>query len=152
VVTTLSICPARIIFPNAYHPIPYRPQRRALQSKADPYGRRCESGLVQNHIGAGPPREPQQAKSSPHLYHNQAPYKGLGADSEEKREPVGDIATAAADRLKVLDPKRSIREVDMPGARSKRRRRRNLDIHVLVVPSSLEKIRRSRAPHMRWCS
>ena len=40
-------------------------------------------------------------------------WKGLGADSEEKREPVSDIDTAAADSLKVLDPKRPIREVDM---------------------------------------
>jgi hypothetical protein len=31
-----------------------------------------------------------------------APYKGLGADSEEKREPVGDIDTAAVDGLKRL--------------------------------------------------
>ena len=37
-------------------------------------------------------------------------WKGLGADSEEKREPVSDIDTAAADSLKVLDPKRPIRE------------------------------------------
>jgi hypothetical protein len=32
---------------------------------------------------------------------------------EEKREPVSDIATVAADSLKVLDPKRPIREADM---------------------------------------
>src|SRR5215472_6103658 len=37
-------------------------------------------------------------------------WKGLGADSEEKREPVSDVDTAAADSLKVLDPKRPIRE------------------------------------------
>jgi hypothetical protein len=42
-----------------------------------------------------------------------APYKGLGADSEEKREPVSDIDTAAADSLKVLDPERPIREADI---------------------------------------
>ena len=42
-----------------------------------------------------------------------APYKGLGADSEEKHEPVSDIDTAAADSLKVLDPKRPIREADI---------------------------------------
>ena len=42
-----------------------------------------------------------------------APYKGLGADSEEKREPVSDIDTAAADSLKVLDLKRPIREADI---------------------------------------
>ena len=42
-----------------------------------------------------------------------APYKGLGADSEEKHEPVSDIYTAAVDSLKVLDPKRPIREADI---------------------------------------
>src|SRR5258708_7427907 len=33
-----------------------------------------------------------------------APYKGLGAESEEKREPVSDIDTAVVDSLKALDP------------------------------------------------
>ena len=42
-----------------------------------------------------------------------APYKGLGADSEEKHEPVSDIDTVLVDSLKVLDPKRPIREADM---------------------------------------
>ena len=42
-----------------------------------------------------------------------APYKGLGADSEEKREPVSDIDIAAVDSLKVLDPNRPIREADI---------------------------------------
>ena len=32
-----------------------------------------------------------------------APYKGLGADSEEKHEPVSDIDTAVVDSLKALD-------------------------------------------------
>src|SRR6266436_9042066 len=41
------------------------------------------------------------------------PYKGLGADSEEKHEPVSDIDTAAVESLKVLDPKRPIREADI---------------------------------------
>jgi hypothetical protein len=40
-------------------------------------------------------------------------WKGLGADSEEKHEPVSDIDTAVVDSLKVLDPKRPIREVDI---------------------------------------
>ena len=40
-------------------------------------------------------------------------WKGLGADSEEKHEPVSDIDTAAADSLKVLDPKPPIREADI---------------------------------------
>ena len=49
-----------------------------------------------------------------------ASYKGLGADSEEKHEPVSDIDTAAAEGLKVLDPKRPIREADigLPSATS----------------------------------
>jgi hypothetical protein len=34
----------------------------------------------------------------------------LGADSEEKHEPVSDIDTEAVDSLKVLDPNRPIRE------------------------------------------
>ena len=42
-----------------------------------------------------------------------APYKGLGADSEEKREPVSDIDIAAVDSLKVLDLNRPIREADI---------------------------------------
>ena len=40
-------------------------------------------------------------------------WKGPGADSEEKREPVSDIDTAVVDGLKALDPKRPIREADM---------------------------------------
>jgi hypothetical protein len=32
-----------------------------------------------------------------------APYKGLGAESEEKREPASDIDTGVVDGLKVLD-------------------------------------------------
>ena len=39
--------------------------------------------------------------------------RGLGADSEEKHEPVSDIDTAVADSLKVLDLKRPIREADI---------------------------------------
>jgi hypothetical protein len=42
-----------------------------------------------------------------------APYKGPGADSEEKREPVSGINTAVVDSLKVLDLKRPIREADI---------------------------------------
>ena len=42
-----------------------------------------------------------------------APYKGLGADSKEKHEPVSDIDTAVVDSLKVLDPKRPIREAEV---------------------------------------
>jgi len=41
------------------------------------------------------------------------PYKGLGADSGEKREPASDIDTAMVDSLKALDPNRPIREADI---------------------------------------
>jgi hypothetical protein len=36
--------------------------------------------------------------------------EGLGADSEEKHEPAGNIDTAVMNSLKVLDPNRPIRE------------------------------------------
>jgi hypothetical protein len=39
--------------------------------------------------------------------------EGPSADSEEKHEPVSDIDTAVVDSLKVLDPKRPIREEDV---------------------------------------
>jgi hypothetical protein len=41
------------------------------------------------------------------------PYKGPGADSEEKHEPVSDIDTVAVDTLKALDPNPPIREADI---------------------------------------
>jgi len=42
------------------------------------------------------------------------PYKGLGADSEEKHEPASDIDTMVVDSLKALDPEGPIREADIP--------------------------------------
>src|SRR6476659_5130653 len=44
-------------------------------------------------------------------------WKGLGADSEEKHEPVSDIDTVVVDSLKALDPKRPIREADIVSVR-----------------------------------
>ena len=44
-------------------------------------------------------------------------WKGLCAESEEKREPASDINTPVVDSLKVLDPERPIREADMPALR-----------------------------------
>jgi hypothetical protein len=41
------------------------------------------------------------------------PYKGPGADSEEKREPVSDIDIAVVVSLKALDLKWPIREADV---------------------------------------
>jgi len=40
-------------------------------------------------------------------------HDGLGADSEEKHEPVSDIETVAVDSLKALDPEWPIREADI---------------------------------------
>jgi len=40
-------------------------------------------------------------------------WKGLGAESEEKREPASDIDTATLDSLKALDLNRLIREADI---------------------------------------
>ena len=46
--------------------------------------------------------------------HSRIPsWKGLSAESEEKREPVSDIDTVLVDRLKALDPNRPIREADI---------------------------------------
>src|SRR6266403_2356121 len=53
-------------------------------------------------------------------------WKGLGADSEEKHEPVSDIDTVVVDSLKALDPKRPIREADI-AQRSR---------HVRLVPAA----------------
>jgi hypothetical protein len=39
--------------------------------------------------------------------------KSLGAESEEKREPVSDIDAVPADSLKALDLDRPIREADI---------------------------------------
>jgi hypothetical protein len=39
--------------------------------------------------------------------------RALGADSEEKHEPVSDIDTVVVDSLKALDPEWPIREADI---------------------------------------
>ena len=44
--------------------------------------------------------------------------RALGADSEEKHEPVSDIDTVAVDSLKALDPNGPIREADIAGPTS----------------------------------
>jgi len=66
-------------------------------------------------------KETDEGKRCAALHKNfltkKAPYKRLGADSEEKHEPVSDIDTVAVDSLKVLDPKRPIREADIGSGR-----------------------------------
>ena len=42
--------------------------------------------------------------------------EGPCADSEEKREPVGDIDTEVVESLETLDPKWPIREADIDAA------------------------------------
>ena len=58
-----------------------------------------------------------QKNASPCLT-QEAPYKGLSAESEEKREPASDIDIAVVDSLKALDPERPIREADIGQASS----------------------------------
>lgn len=59
-----------------------------------------------NHLTARPPNRLIAPSSNPIL-------EGLGADSEEKREPVGDIDTlVVVGSLKALDPERPSREAD----------------------------------------
>src|SRR5215831_19225822 len=47
-----------------------------------------------------------------HLVFESHDGRALGAESEEKREPVSDIDTEVVGSLKVLDPRRPIREAD----------------------------------------
>src|ERR1039458_6858333 len=56
-------------------------------------------------------------------------WKGPGADSEEKQELASDIDIAVVDSLKVLDPKRPIREADIA--------RRPRGAYFSLSPSSL---------------
>src|SRR5260221_12623411 len=49
-------------------------------------------------------QETDDGKNASPCLTQKAPYKGLGAESEEKREPVSDIDTAVVDSLKALDP------------------------------------------------
>jgi hypothetical protein len=73
------------------------------------------------------------------LLTKKAPYKGLGADSEEKHEPVSDIDTAAADSLKALDPEWPIREADMAGpAAGLTRSRMTQQRHLLPIFSAAQ--------------
>src|SRR6476646_6208798 len=71
-------------------------------------------------------------------------WKGLGADSEEKHEPVSDSDTVVVDSLKALDPKRPIRDADILFG----------DPHVRFVPSSTSCTAAKIADlfdHLRFC-
>ena len=67
------------------------------------------------------------------------PYKGPGADSEEKHEPASDIDTAVADSLKALDPKWPIREADIL-----RVGRHVSNVPILLQKSKIEQPKKSR--------
>ncbi len=84
---------------------------------------------------------------------------GLGV-SEEKREPVSDIDAVAVDSLKVLDPKRPIREADAaklfdgPPENLKLSHYRSITVFAGIStgnPSVLPKVRR-RCSHVSSCS
>ena len=63
-------------------------------------------------------KETDEGKDAPpclNFLTRKAPYKGLGADSVEKHEPVSDIDTVVVNSLKALDPEWPIREADMAG-------------------------------------
>ena len=57
-------------------------------------------------VWQGRPKDCSTSSSKPMM-------EGPGAESEEKREPASDIDTEVVDSLKVLDPKRPIREADI---------------------------------------
>ena len=63
-------------------------------------------------------------------------WKGLSADSEEKREPVSDINTAMVDSLKVLDLIRPIREAVI--------------VHGRVAEPELGEVDNKDASHAGW--
>jgi hypothetical protein len=69
--------------------------------------------------------------------------EGPCADSEEKREPAGDIDTVVVDGLKVLDPKRPIREADIVPFLTRPRRPRTIE-------TPLSEGTDGQASHLPW--
>jgi hypothetical protein len=70
-----------------------------------------------------------------HLVFESPWWKGLGAESEEKREPVSDIDTGVVVSLKVLDP----------DGRLEKRTNSRSSRHVRLVPILLQKSPKKRA-------
>jgi hypothetical protein len=79
-------------------------------------------------------------------------WKGLGADSEEKREPVSDIDTAVVDSLKTLDPNRPMREADIRRpSQGREDRAQPLQDAARALPSASSMMRRMvRAQRPHW--
>src|SRR5215813_9577508 len=65
-------------------------------------------------------QEPDDGKNASPCLTQKAPYKGLGAESEEKREPASDIDTGVVDGLKVLDPDGRLEKRTVPPGRGHR--------------------------------
>jgi hypothetical protein len=64
-------------------------------------------------------------------------WTGLGAESEEKREPASDIEAAVVDSLKVLDPERPIREAEVPQYRRSPRALKHSELSYSAFASEL---------------
>jgi hypothetical protein len=78
--------------------------------------------------------------------------EGPCADSEEKREPAGDIDTVVMDGLKVLDPKRPIREADILDAMATTilgvpQKTKDHEIQASVIPATVADLTRR---HRVW--
>src|SRR5258706_14698148 len=73
-----------------------------------------------------------------------APYKGLGAESEEKREPVSDIDTAVVDSLKALDPDGRLEK------RTNSRSSRDVRLVPLATERTATKLAAIRSPRRRF--
>ena len=72
---------------------------------------------VSSYFGLDPPSLDGKAAQKIVPPRLRIPYwKGLSADSEEKREPLSDIDAAMVDSLKALDPDRPIREAEVKPA------------------------------------
>ena len=71
-------------------------------------------------------------------------WKGLGADSEEKRDPASDINTRVVESLKVLDPNRPIREADIHAAQAAEAAIRSVEL--IVQPGAKDDVGEMSVP------
>src|SRR5262245_55884064 len=75
--------------------------------------------------------------------------KGLGADSEEKHEPVSDIDTVVVDSLKALDPEWPIREADVERTLVKVSNVPRAVVAAVFLPNRRRSTEPSRSPRLR---
>jgi hypothetical protein len=76
-------------------------------------------------------------------------WKGLGADSEAKREPASVIDTVSADSLKALDLDRPIREADI--VRGRRRAKEACCLYALASTGMADKRLNDEHQDRRQC-